>query len=172
MRHLGQSLIQPVLSFGQDKRVPMLVALLVMVLLAHSLAQLTWQLLPVPQSGDTALSPSTTPVTVVRNGAKQNHYQAISQWHLFGELQKTVPKPAAQVKDAPDTRLNLKLSGVLSSSNPVLARAIIGDNSGVEKAYAVGDELPGNAVLREIHADRVILETRGRLETLDRKSVV
>jgi general secretion pathway protein C len=48
----------------------------------------------------------------------------------------------------------------------VAARAIIAGGKGDEEAYAVGDNLPGNAVLREIYADRVILEYRGRMETL------
>jgi general secretion pathway protein C len=43
---------------------------------------------------------------------------------------------------------------------------LIADGSGKQKPYAVGDDVPGGATLKAIHADRVILERSGRFETL------
>lgn len=154
------------LSLGQDKRLPVLFTLLMVVLLAHSLAQLTWQVLPLPEVNESAIPMKAAGTTVSRNAQSPRQAQNISQWHLFGEVQKVVATPLVSSAEAPDTRLNLKLSGVLASDVATQARAIIADGSGNEKAYAMGDTLPGNAILREIFADRVILETRGRLETL------
>lgn len=153
-------------SLGLDKRLPVLVTLLMTLILAQSLAVLTWELLPQPQVEDEAsLVTSTRPA--VRVGATgQNQVRQLSQWHLFGEVQKAAPTAVAKVIDAPDTRLNLKLRGVLASSDPALAIAIIADGKGKEDAYALEAKLPGNAVLKEIYADRVILEYRGRLEAL------
>ena len=68
--------------------------------------------------------------------------------------------------EAPETKLQLILRGVLSSNDPEHARAIIADPRGKEEQYAVGKELPGNAELSEIHPDRVILKRNGRFETL------
>ena len=85
---------------------------------------------------------------------------------FVGRIQKGGSPAVAQVTEAPDTSLNLKLNGVLASSDPLAARAIIADGKGTEEAYAINQQLPGNAILREIYADRVILEYRGRLEAL------
>lgn len=166
MMNWDETLLRPVLSLGQDKRLPVLFSLAMIILLAHSLAQLTWQVLPLPEMDEADLEMTAVRTTVSRSTQRPSQVQNISQWHLFGEVQKATPKPLAQTTDVPDTRLNLKLSGVLASNVAGQARAIIADGGGTEKAYAVGDTLPGNAILREIHADRVILESRGRLETL------
>jgi len=153
-------------AVGTDKRLPLLVLLLLVVLLAQSLAQLTWQVLPSQPP-----EPLPIPRTSLQSNAKvaqsgASDINRIGQWHLFGEIQKVSSVPVAQMTEAPDTRLNLKLHGLLASSDPLEARAIIADGKGMEEAYAVDQQLPGNAVLREIYADRVILEHRGRLETL------
>jgi len=153
-------------AIGTDKRLPLLVLLLLIVLLAQSLAQWTWQILP-----SQPVEPVPLPRTSLQSNAKAvqpgaSDINRIGQWHLFGEIQKVSSVPVAQMTEAPDTRLNLKLHGLLASSDPVEARAIIADGKGVEEAYAIDQKLPGNAVLREIYADRVILEHRGRLETL------
>lgn len=160
---LGANLIARLSALAMDKRLPLLVVLLMIVLLAQSLAQLTWQVLP---------SQPVEPLTMPSMSAQPNTGQArntdisrIAQWHLFGTVQKVALKTAVAT-EAPDTRLNLKLRGLLASTDPVAARAIIADGKGVEEAYKVGQKLPGNAVLREIYADRVILEYRGRLEAL------
>ena len=68
--------------------------------------------------------------------------------------------------EAPETKLQLILRGALSSDDPEHARAIIADPRGKEEQYAIGEELPGNAELSEIHPDRVILKRNGRFETL------
>ena len=153
-------------ALGLDKRLPILVTLLLTLMLAQSLAVLTWELLPQPQVKDeTSLVSSTRPAVRAR-ATGQNQVRQISQWHLFGEVRKSSPTAVAKVTDAPDTKLNLKLRGILASSDPSLAIAIIADGKGKEDAYALEAKLPGNAVLKEIYADRVILEYRGRLEAL------
>ncbi|NOX75133.1 MAG: type II secretion system protein GspC [Gammaproteobacteria bacterium] len=152
-------------ALGGDRRLPLLAMVLAIALLAQGLALLTWQLVPSPELDNTGLA-VIRPAGAKAPTEKSPKRQQISQWHLFGKVQKVVPKPVAAMTEAPDTRLNLKLSGVLVSGDPRTARATIGDGKGKEDAYGVGESLPGNAVLREIYADRVILEYRGRLETL------
>lgn len=152
-------------ALGADKRLPVIITLLVVLLLTQSLASLTWTLLPAP-----AIEPLPVSSISGARGAVTKPPAAMvnmAQWHLFGEALKEVPKPVQQqAVDAPDTTLNLKLHGVLASKNPAAARAIIADGKGVEEAYSVNGNLPGGAILREIYADRVILEYRGRLEAL------
>ncbi len=151
-------------ALGLDKRLPILVALLLTIMLAQSMAVLTWGLLPQPQV-EKVLAVSAQP-TAKAGAAVKNQVRQISQWHLFGVTQKTASTAVAKVSNAPDTRLNLKLRGVMASSDPAFALAIIADGKGKEDAYALESKLPGNAVLKEIYADRVILEYRGRMEAL------
>ena len=68
--------------------------------------------------------------------------------------------------EAPDTRLKLVLRGAFASDDRALSRAIIADPRGKEEHYSVGDALPGNAELSEVHPDKVILKRGGRFETL------
>lgn len=159
----------------QDKRLPLLLSLALTLLLAQGLARLTWTVLPPPESVNGAAAiealQSASPA-VTRSATKQQtraSASSVERLHLFGEAQqKVVSKPKAQAKplEAPDTKLKLKLHGVLASDDPNFARAIIADARGKEDAYAVEDALPGNAVLKEIYADRIILQYRGQLETL------
>jgi general secretion pathway protein C len=151
-------------ALNLEKRLPILAALLLTIMLAQTMAVLTWKLVPQPQVEKV---PMISAQPSARAGAAiENQVRQISQWHLFGVAQKTASKVATQVTNAPDTRLNLKLRGVLASSDPSFALAIIADGKGKEEAYALESKLPGNAVLKEIYADRVILEYRGRMEAL------
>ena len=167
MSSLCANLLPRLVAVGMDKRLPVLAMLLLTALLAQSLALITWELLP-----QQAHEPLQVPARVGRDvspaggASAQGDIARISQWHLFGDANVVVAAPVAQVIDAPDTKLNVKLRGLLSSSDPAAARAIIADSKGMEDAYAVNDNLPGKAILREIYADRVILEYRGRMETL------
>jgi general secretion pathway protein C len=163
---MGVDLLTRLAALGMDKRLPLLALLLLIALLAQSLAQLTWQVLPTQPQKALVAPRSATPGAAKTGQSRDADIRRIAQWHLFGDVTKVTPKPVAEVTEAPDTRLNLKLLGLLASSDPQAARAIIADGKGVEEAYAVGQNLPGNAVLREIYADRVILEYRGRLEAL------
>lgn len=91
----------------------------------------------------------------------------MSSWKLMGEakVEAAPVKPAPPV-NAPETRLKLTLRGAFASEDPEFARAIIADPRGQEEMYAVGDKVPGNAELSEIHTSRVILMRSGRYETL------
>jgi general secretion pathway protein C len=86
---------------------------------------------------------------------------------LLAKLMGEAPKVAPLVRPAqvPETRLNLKLIGVLATGGES-GIAIIADSSGVEKMYAVGARIPGGAVLRQVLADRVLLQGPTGLETL------
>ena len=160
------NLLPRVAALGTDKRLPWVAAVLLTVLLAQGLATLTWELLPRPAIQAIPISNTGSLRAPAQRQQDQQQARQLAQWHLFGETPKAAPPPINRVTEAPDTRLNLKLLGVLASANPSGARAIISDGKGQEDAYAIGENLPGNAVLREIYADRVILEHRGRLETL------
>jgi general secretion pathway protein C len=147
------------------QRVILLANVLLVIWIAAKLAALTWAVLPRPDIGPVPV------VTTAAVSAQRNpHAELINQlprWHLMGlAVNKTAPVANNTPLDAPDTRLKLKLSGVLASDDKYHARAIIADQGGKEEQYAIGDNLPGGAELSEIYPDRVILKRGGRYETL------
>ena len=154
-----------VLQSPQTRRVILVINLLLIVWIASILASLTWDLL----SPDAAIEP----VEAVADAAPVQvnpDRQLISQmpgWHLMGVArQSSAPVQASTPVTAPETKLKLILRGVLASNDPDNARAIIADPRGKELQYGLGDTLPGNAELSEVHPDRIILKRNGRFETL------
>lgn len=144
-------------------RLRALVHVLLILLLAYSLAQLSWRLLP--QVEQQALLPVKTVASkTVTGSASNSRVQQLPGWHLFGEVAQQVEAP--QTVDLPETNLKLTLRGLIASPNQDEARAIVADPSGKENFFKVGDKLPGNAELKEIHADRIVIQRGGRYETL------
>ena len=138
------------------------VTLLLVVALAHELAELTWRLIPSPSY---ALPPVIQITQTVPVDAVPADYTAIADWHLFGRVKMAESTPLPPVEKAPETRLALRLAGVFyrSSAN---ALAMIAEAGGEERSYRVGDQLPGGARLERILLDQVVLSRNARLETL------
>ncbi len=131
-----------------------------LLLIAFGLARFTWDLLPTPAVD--AVPPPSAPVTTRMPAAGNAALGNLASLHLFGQAQ-TAP---ANLSAAPETQLALTLHGVLADDEDTDARAIISAPDGSENAYAIGAALPGNATLKQIHADRVVLLSAGRFETL------
>ncbi len=106
-------------------------------------------------------------VVVKRSARKASvDSSAIPLWHLFGK--EGVQKKAAAVKDvvAPTTRLKLVLMGVFAHKEDERSTAIISEQRKPGKLFHIGDKVPGNATLAAVYEDRVLLNTRGKLEAL------
>lgn len=146
------------------ERAARMTALLVVLLVAYEAALITWHLVPrVPaQPVPVALNSSAGAAKINTPVAQRADLASL---HLFGraDLEAT---PLEQQTEIAVTALRLELRGVLYSSDPSFARAIIADESHKEDFYSVEKPLPGGAVLKEIQPDRIILERSGRLETL------
>ncbi len=83
---------------------------------------------------------------------------------VFGTLALAAPQTPVL---APETALRLRLLGLVAYDSPGQGRAIIAEEGGPERVYAVGDPVSGGqARLHRIHADRVILERDRSFETL------
>ena len=136
-------------------RLPMLLSVLLVLLIAYQLASATWALVS-PQPGIAA-------TTTAAPAEPPPDPESIAARHLFGEANVA---PRVGAVDAPETRLDLTLRGIAASGSPRYARALIAGPDAKEKVYAVGAEVPGGALVHEIHADRVLLNRRGTLETL------
>jgi general secretion pathway protein C len=143
-------------------RLPGVAAAVLTLLIAGMLAQVVWALLPTPAAGAWAPMPVAA---APDDPANRIDLGRIASAKLFGQMQ-AAPGPTAAAANAPETQLNLKLLGILSSrGNNRFSRALIGDGTN-EQPYAVGDQVTRGVILKEIYADRVILSRNGRLETL------
>jgi len=156
LTHLPQ--LQPLYQ-----RLPVIVSLLLVVACAHALVKITWMLLPEAQIEAAPLRTARVSITTADDNAQD--IRRLTSAHLFGETQSAA---AAAPTSAPETRLNLVLRGVIASDPMARSSAIIAQgNGGKEDVYGVGDKLPGGVSVSEVHAENVILERGGRLETLN-----
>ncbi len=146
-----------------QQKISQVVQLLLLVYIAWLLAQLSWKLMPQPEIKAVTVSSAGTS----SNGAVVADISKITSLNLFGDYNKKPEQIIEQkVEDAPETRLALKLTGVVPSTNPQRAAAII-EKSGRQDVYGIDEKIDGTrAIIREIYADRIILEQSGRRETL------
>lgn len=135
---------------------PLLVSVVLVVALAAQLAVLALRLLA-PESGAPPVAPGT------QTPPAGTDLPGIVNAHLFGTSAVAATGDAAS---APTTSLRLVLAGTLAGADPASGWAIIGETAQAARVYATGTTLPGGARLREVYADRAILERAGRLESL------
>ncbi|MBT0587851.1 type II secretion system protein GspC [Alteromonas oceanisediminis] len=141
-----------------------IVVLLAIYLIAYT-AELTWRIVPAPENSGAAQTSSVN-VNSTQTSARVN-IARIKQLNLFGQF--TPPSQAETqetVTDAPETNLNLTLTGVVASSIENEGAAVI-ENRGDQLTYGIGDKIEGtNASLREVFRDRVIIRNGPQNETL------
>lgn len=87
--------------------------------------------------------------------------------HLFGQYQQSAPVvQQPKVQDAPKSRLNVVLVGVVTSSVPEKSLAVIA-NQGRQATYGLNEVIEGTrAKLIQVQQDRVIIDNAGRNETV------
>lgn len=146
------------------RRLPFLVFLGLVVLIAWLAARLSWQFAapaPVPGSGTSTAATSAGDNAHARN----NLASRITAAHLFGTA--TAPSANEAAANAPKTSLDLTLLGVAVGSHGAPSQAIIANGSNNDQhTYSIGAALPGGAVVHDIFADRVVIAHDGRLESL------
>ena len=150
-----------------SQHLPVWVSLAIVLLIAYYLARVFWMLFP---SSDDA---AWTPPQVIGAGQqsagdaqRSSDYSTIVDAHLFGMASESEEPVVVETENAPETRLNLKLRAAVAATDDGVAHAIIADGSGDEKVYFIKSSIPGGATLHRVHADRVILNRGGVLETL------
>ena len=84
--------------------------------------------------------------------------------HLFGRAPDDQQDRALQPTE--ETRLPLTLQGVFVAEPASDSAAIIARKGQAGRLYAIGDDVPGNATLRAVQAEQVILLRAGQHETL------
>lgn len=140
-----------------------IVVLLALYLLSYA-AQLTWRLFP-STDAPSATAPAAAN-TQPRQPSADINLSSLKRLNLFGAIGAKPKVVEQKTNDAPETQLNLTLTGVVASSDTQQGAAIIANN-GKQNTYGIGEDIDGtNAELKEVYADRVIIENRGRDETL------
>lgn len=138
------------------------VNVILVILLAWLLAKLSWLLLPKPNA-ELTVAPLQTRV----DRAVPQDLTNLTRYPLFGRAESVAATAPITVTEAPKTRLNVKLTGLVAvPARPEAGSAVI-EHRGSEATYAVGDMLEGTrAKLHQVLDDRVLLEQNGRFETL------
>lgn len=134
---------------------PTLATVVLILVLAWILADLTWSF--IPQKPAAVAATASSP----QAASRQVDAPQVAAKHIFG----TASAPAGNLNNAPDTTLALTLHGIVAGKRASDSRALIVAN-GDEAPYAIGAQLPGGAVIRAIYPDRVLLERDGRVEAL------
>ena len=148
-----------------QKQLHTIVVVLLSLYLIAFAAKLVWQIIPEPQLSATP-TVSRAPVISSSSGKGGVNIAKIQQLNLFGNAAAKPAEPVAEVTDAPETRLNLTLTGVVASSEQDAGTAII-ENRGSQAVYGLGEKIEGtNATLQKVYNDRVIIKNGVRNETL------
>lgn len=113
--------------------------------------------------------PATTPVASAgRQTMSQNRpggdLNAVLTANLFGATDEVAQQPTDEPAVA--TRLPLDLLGVFVADDPDRSMAIISQRGREGIRYHIGDTVPGNATLIEVHAHHVVLRRAGSRESL------
>lgn len=147
-----------------QQKIAQAISLSLLIYIAFLAAKITW--LFVPQAPVAFNSTVTTGMQQATPTAQNFNLSTLQALNLFGQYNKKVVEVAAPITDAPETRLQLTLSGLVASDKIETAAAII-QYQGKQETYGIGDVILGTrASLEQVHIDRVIIKQSGRLETL------
>ncbi|MDQ2070717.1 type II secretion system protein GspC [Natronospira bacteriovora] len=166
LSNLGERILprpEPLLRWA-----PLVATLFLILVIAHTLADLTWRIIPVPDEKGQTSTPSEPFVADRDQGRNGSQVTRLIELSVFGDPDPADEPDAIDLAEveAPETQLNLQLRGVMATEIPQMAMAIIASGRGEDKIFRVGDRIGSGASLRAIYADRVILERGGDLETL------
>lgn len=147
-----------------DHRIPLLLALAVV---AAMLGLTGWQGYQFWHTETQRTLPRVQVAGADADSSRQNVPEVqLARLTLFGNASESAGSPELDTENLPETNLRLSLRGVLAADGDFPGSALIEDDKGKTEAYLVGNELPGNAKLRTVFPDRVIIERAGKLENL------
>lgn len=110
----------------------------------------------------TSVNVSTMPEKEIPKAVKQGSFKSILHSSLFG-VYVTNDLSDTSVKKS---MLNVTVMGILFADRAEDSQVIIRIASGEEKTFKVGDNIPGDAIIKRITADGVLVERQGVLESL------
>jgi general secretion pathway protein C len=134
---------------------------LLVIGIAYTLATTALYFLSAPQTEPTLNKPDA-PTTGTR---RSEPIENIIGRNLFGVADAAAIQ-TEQSERAVETRLPLELHGVFVADSDDASAAIVAQKGKPGLLYSVGDTLPGNARLIEVHTDHIVLRRSGARETL------
>ncbi|MBA6223451.1 type II secretion system protein GspC [Colwellia sp. MB02u-18] len=148
-----------------QQKITQVIILVLLSYIAFLFAQITWLGLAKSDHNANLTLNDLSSVSVAPK--EQVQVKAIQVLNLFGVFsQQNVNRVEEVVEDAPETRLQLILTGVVASTNKATAAAVI-ESGGKQETYSIGENIKGTrAVLEDVFHDRVLLKVSGGLETL------
>ncbi|MDI1300569.1 MAG: type II secretion system protein N [bacterium] len=96
---------------------------------------------------------------IVRRAAPAVDVSRLAGLNLFG--QPPVATARGEAASAPDTSLQLRLTGVLVNSDASRSSAIVAERNNpaaAARVYRLNDALPGGATLAEVYDDRILIK--------------
>jgi len=151
-----------------DKRLRMVVLLLLLAALAYQVALVVWQLIPAPEQSATQQQSQVVRVNNNKNASADFRQQAnaISRAFLFGKAEvKTAAVQAVEL--APETQLNYKLRGIYFSTNKRLSSAIVEVKPNKTQHFLLDEELEDKITLVGIEQDHILINRYGKVERLN-----
>ena len=144
--------------------IPRILCYVLVILIAITAAKLVWSLISSGPANNEAPKITSTPPKLVKPPAPRPDYGSqIARLHLMGKA--TAAAVQVQTENAPDTSLNLSLSGVLALGEGE-GFAIIANESKKHKYYQIDDEVTSGVRLSAVFPDYVLLNRGGRNEKL------
>lgn len=161
------ALLTEVLSKLPQQKIAQAISICLLGYIAYLAAQITWLMAP---AGSTAVQNHISVSGKTRNQSSGtidlNSLQALNLFGAYNEKPVEIVQETQADLDAPETTLNLMLSGVVASDDKTTAAAVIENNS-KQETYGIGDTITGTrVVLENVLSDRVLIKQSGRLETL------
>ena len=179
-----QSVLRSMAQPGRARHLRQALLVLLAIWAVLALSRLIWAMLP---ASGTEAPPDARVINPVssRSATAESasvDIQRMMDWHLFGKAgappsteAPAAAAPQAQVssalagieKGARETRLELVLRGIVSSSEDGLGHAII-EHRKQQDVYAVQDKLPvgGKVRLAKVMRQQVVLDNDGKYELL------
>ncbi|QGN40452.1 type II secretion system protein GspC [Klebsiella oxytoca] len=141
---------------------PHIVTSIILFFICQQLAQLTWKIILPVNFTDTA----STNITLTTSPDIPSKAE-LPRFTLFGIAEKTAaPVSANNLQQAPISALKLRITGLLASTDPSRAIAIMVKGN-QQVSLGIGDSTPGGeAKIVAIFPDRLIVNYRGRNEAI------
>lgn len=150
-------LIEHIETWLRKPWVPWTINLVMLAVLAASLALWTWRVWQPSIEAPARTAPPTTDEQTT-----DYDVNALAAANLFG--QAAVAPGATALEDIPLSSLNLVLTGVLV--NPTNSVALISADGASELPFIVGEEITAGVVLHEVYADRALIRRGATTESL------
>jgi len=149
-----------------QQKIAQVISVCLLVYITSIAAKITWLIIPsASQTISTSGVGNFKPIQS-QSRDKNHDLSKLQSLNLFGAYNELVVETAVIVKNVPETRLQLTLSGLVASDQVDTAAAII-EYKKKQETYGIGDIIKGTrASLEQVLIDRVIIKQSGRLETL------